>query len=257
MWAEKKAIDGFKFDSGDTYLYRNDDCTYIRQEPNLHTKAFNRFCGQFIFNELRNVWDCGGMPLVCRLQDKLPTWDNGGLLSLIPNMLAQGILGYYFGCPDMIGGGNYGAFLNKDYHTDEDLYLRWLAVSLLCPMMQFSISPKRVLSKKSYEIVRELSKIREIYVGSIIDLAQKATKTGEPILRYMEYEFPNCGYEKITDQFMLGKNILVAPILAKGSTERCIQIPEGTWSDSYNNLYIGPTEIKYKAGLNELPIFVR
>ena len=36
------------------------------------------------------------------------TWDGHGLASLIPESIAQGLIGHPFGCPDMIGGGDLG-----------------------------------------------------------------------------------------------------------------------------------------------------
>ena len=36
--------------------------------------------------------------------------------------------------------------------------------------------------------------------------------------------------EAVTDQFMLGDNVLVAPIYEKGATSRQVEIPKGTWS---------------------------
>lgn len=47
----------------------------------------------------------GGQPLVQRLRDRQHSWDLNGLASLIPNGLAQGLAGYAYICPDMIGGG--------------------------------------------------------------------------------------------------------------------------------------------------------
>lgn len=49
--------------------------------------------------------------------------------------------------------------------------------------------------------------LHEKFGSYILGLAKHASKTGEPIVRYMEYEFPNEGYENIKDQFMLGKKI--------------------------------------------------
>ena len=43
----------------------------------------------------------------------------------------------------------------------------------------------------------------------------------------MEYSFPNKGYAKITSQFMLGDDILVAPVLVKGHTTKLVYVPEG------------------------------
>lgn len=253
---DKYGIDGFKFDSGDTYLYREGDKAHIQLEPNGNTEAFNRFCEEFTFNELRNVWNCGGLPIVCRLQDKFPSWDFDGIKTLIPNMLTQGILGYYFGCPDMIGGGNYAAF-NEGYHTDEDMYLRWLSASLLCPMMQFSISPKRILSPVSFKAVKKLTAVRQKYTDLIVALAKNAATNGEPILRYMEYQFPHCGYEKITDQFMLGSDILVAPITDQFAYERQVVIPRGMWKTEKGDMLEGGRTLTIRAEIDELIILTK
>ncbi len=250
-------VDGFKFDSGDTFLYRDDDRAYISGDANAHTRAFNLFCEEFALNELRNVWDCGGAPLVCRLQDKEPQWDTRGLGTLLPNMLTQGILGYFYGCPDMVGGGQYGAFLNADYRTDEELYLRWLAASLLCPMMQFSISPRRILSPASFSAVQTLSRLRAEYTPTILALAENAARTSEPLLRYMEYEYPGLGYEKVTDQFFLGSDLLVAPILTQGRASREVLLPPGEWETADAERLVGGGNATLGAALDQLIVLKR
>ena len=65
--------------------------------------------------------------------------------------------------------------------------------------------------------------------GEILQLARHAAQTGEPITRYMEYVFPGCGYEHITDQFMLGDDILVAPVVTKKTYRRTVVFPAGNW----------------------------
>lgn len=248
-------IDGFKFDAGGAYLYRSDDKTHVVQEACEHTKTFDSFGGSFKFNELRSVWDCGGLPVVCRLQDKAPQWDERGLGAIIPNMLAQGLLGYFFGCPDMIGGGDYGGFTKEGFQTDEELYLRWLEASVLCPMMQFSISPKRILSPEAYNSVLKITEIHTELSDTIIKLAKNAAVTGEPIMRYMEYEFPGQGFEKVTDQFMLGDEILVAPVLRKGCTQRTVKLPSGCRIFRGEEELSGGKNIIINAAADELPIF--
>lgn len=52
------------------------------------------------------------------LADKNHSWGRDGVGSLIPNTLTQGMLGYAFSCPDMIGGGEYANFTaNSDNWT--------------------------------------------------------------------------------------------------------------------------------------------
>ena len=47
----------------------------------------------------------------------------------------------------------------------------------------------------------------------------------------MEYQFPNEGFEHINDQFMLGNEYMVAPVIKKGAASREVKFPKGTWCD--------------------------
>ena len=49
------------------------------------------------------------------------------------------------------------------------------------------------------------------------------------MVRAMEYAYPHCGYGGITDQYLLGDLILVAPVLKKGQRRRKVRIPTGKW----------------------------
>ncbi len=60
--------------------------------------------------------------------------------------MSQSVMGYSYTCPDMIGGGEFGSFLNSKT-IDEELVVRSAQVHALMPMMQFSVAPWRVLSK--------------------------------------------------------------------------------------------------------------
>ena len=82
----------------------------------------------------------GGQALVQRLGDKDYSWNAVGLL--IPDMIAAGLLGYAYACPDMIGGGQFGSFLgSRPDKADQELIVRSCQVHTLMPMMQFSVAP--------------------------------------------------------------------------------------------------------------------
>ena len=208
------------------------------------------------FNELRAVWNQGGRALVCRLQDKYHTWDTRGLGAVIPNMIAQGLLGYYYGCPDMIGGGDYSSFTG-DKALDEELYIRWLEASLLCPMIQFSIAPWRILSAENYRIVKKLIAFREHYTPYILELAENAAQNHEPILRPLAYEFPGQAYEREQSMYMLGSRYLVVPVLEKGGRSRTVQLPKGQWRESNGSLYSGGVPVELDIPLDKVCVFER
>ena len=253
--AEEYHVDGFKFDAGDPYMYRDEDQTYVCQLGLDNTSDYSRFAADYTFNELRAVWNMGGEPLVCRLHDKLHRWDHDGLNCIIPNTILQGLLGYYYGCPDMVGGGNYGSFIENGFHLDEELYIRWLEASLLCPMLQFSIAPWRVLSGENYETVKKLLRFRSQYADYFVQLAKNAAENHDPIVRHMEYEFPGCGYERENSMYMLGDRYLVIPMVEQGKTERTVKLPNGRWRDLDGNEYSGGAERTLECPLDRVHIF--
>lgn len=73
----------------------------------------------------------------------------------------------------------------------------------------------------------------------ILSLANKASKTGEPIARPLESNYSNQGYLKCHDQFMLGDRILVASVVQKGCYKRKIIFPGGKWKNEQTGVIIG------------------
>ena len=89
----------------------------------------------------------------------------------------------------------------------------------------------------------------------IAALAKKAGEDGEPILRSLEYAYPGRGYAGVIDEFMMGDDLLVAPILEKGAVTRKVVLPPGKWLADDGKTYIGPARITVDAPLGRLPHF--
>mgnify|MGYP003461635702 FL=1 len=217
-------IDGFKFDAGDLRDYVPGDQHAVGTLPVDPAQAWALFGATFPFNEFRASWKVGGQPLAQRLHDKPTTWE--ALTSLIPEGIAQGLTGHAFTCPDMIGGGDVGAFAGGAA-VEQEHFVRYAQVAALFPMTQFSLSPARVLDAEPFEAVKAALDLRAELLPEILALVEHAAATGEPILRPLAYHYP--GLEHVNDQFLLGENILVAPVQTKGATERHVVIPPGQW----------------------------
>lgn len=245
-------IDGFKFDAGDFEFYKDVNSFKPGATPQEQSESYGKIGLDYPLNEYRAMWKMGGQPLAERLCDK----DHGfeALRLLIPNMLNAGLMGYYFSCPDMIGGGENTSF-TKGGLLDQESIVRSAQCHALMPMMQFSVAPWRVLDNIHFEAVKRAVKLREKFKDYILELAIQASKTGEPVMKSMEYGYPHKGYAKIIDQFLLGDKLLVAPVLIKGAETRSVVIPEGKWK-SFNGQEIkGPKTVSVKVGLNDLPYF--
>lgn len=222
-------VDGFKQDAGDAMYYCDDDITFGGVDANTQSKLWAQSAIDFDFNELRACFQFGCQGVAQRLADKSHKWGILGLGALLPNTLTQGITGYSYGCPDMIGGGQIGDFKNKnEFSFDNELFARYAEASCLMPMMQFSLDIWKINDELKNICLKTID-LHTKYSDYILQLVEHASKTGEPIVRYMEYSFPNKGYAKITSQFMLGDDILVAPVLVKGHTTKLVYVPEGKW----------------------------
>jgi alpha-glucosidase (family GH31 glycosyl hydrolase) len=93
--------------------------------------------------------------------------------------------------------------------------------------------------------------------GEILAMAREASKTGEPIVRSLEYQYPHEGYGDVDDQFLLGPDILVAPVLEKGARARSIVLPPGQWTGDDGSVVEGPATVEVDAPLQRLPWYRR
>jgi alpha-glucosidase len=245
-------IDGFKFDAGDSYFY-NGVTASQPVSPNAHSELYGKIGLNYPLNEYRAMWKMGGQPLGERLSDKAHSWTD--LQKLVPDMLLEGLMGYPFSCPDMIGGGEFTSFLPGSSTIDQELIVRSAQCQALMPMMQFSVAPWRVLDKAHLKSVLKAVKVREDHKIYILQLVAQSASTGEPIVRSMEYVFPHQGYENVNDQFMLGDQILVAPVLENGTGKREVMIPMGAWRGFDGKLYQGPAKLLMAVKDDELCYF--
>ena len=251
--AEEYGVDGFKLDAGDMNFYPEDALTMVPASPNRQSELYAQFGLRFPLNEYRSCWKMAGLPLVQRLHDKNHNWED--VQKLIPHMITEGLAGYTFSCPDMIGGGDYISFLDLTTY-DQDLIVRSAQIHALMPMMQFSVAPWRVLDAEHLAAVKTAVKIRDQFTPLILELAGKSAETGEPIISSLEYYFPDQGFEQVKDQFMLGDKILVAPVDRK-EFSRKVMLPKGKWMSDDGRTYKGGGTYTLDVPLARIPYFTR
>ncbi len=238
-------IDGFKFDGGSMDAFANGpvingqhkgtaDGTYSPMEKNI---AWNDFGVRYKYHEYKDTFKGGGRATIQRLRDRRHSWDRDGINTILPNCLAQGLIGHPFICPDMIGGGEWSYNILPGFQVDEELFVRMTQLAVFFPMMQFSWAPWRVLSNENLEIVVKAAQLHVNMAPEIIDIIKKSAITGEPVIRTLEYMEPHCGYEKINDEFFCGEDILVCPVVTKGTFEKEMIFPKGNWIDCDGNVF--------------------
>ncbi len=248
-------VAGFKMDAGDPDVFQESDRPYEPIQPSGFTEAWGKVGVHYKLIEYRAFWKMAGASAIQRLRDKHHRWGRDGVGDLIPNSLALGLMGHSFVCPDMVGGGDIGTSFRT--HIDGELFVRTAQCSALFPMIQFSMAPWRVLDEEHWGYCKAAIDLRQRLAPQLYELAQESALEGQPMMRHLAYAFPNCGYEEVLDQFMLGDRFLVAPMLEPGAGARTIAFPPGLWVAENGETVKGPAVLSVQAPISRLPWYER
>jgi alpha-glucosidase len=108
--------------------------------------------------------------------------------------------------------------------------------------------------------VREALRLRYRFMPLIYHLAWRSHSTGDPIVAPAFYHFDDSECRADANSFMLGPDVLVAPVVDEGATRVELYLPrvEGGWHDFHTGAVLeGGRTIAADAPLDRLPIFVR
>ena len=253
-------IDGFKFDAGEPCFLPKDPITKTPlRYPSEYTHLWVReVAGKFQGGvcEVRTGHKTQDVGMMTRLGDRFSTWDvKNGLQSIIPTVVTSGLLGYPFALPDIIGGNAYFG-----RNPDTELFVRWTQVNALMPAMQFSIAPWHV-GQEAQALVSQALRLRKKLIREIVGLAEDTRSLLAPIVRPMWWLDPEDEktYE-ISDQYAVGNDIIVAPVVVKGQRRRDVYLTSGTWEDldaPGQPIQGGQWLLDLDAPLDKLPCFRR
>ena len=143
---------------------------------------------------------------------------------------------------------------------DDLLFTRWAQFGLLAPHMRFTVDGKTLLSAFSgaSETIKFFSNMRKGMLSHFYSLVCEAATLGAPSMRPMFLEFEkDLSSRLLIHQYMLGPNLLVAPVLNDQSIVS-YYVPAGIWTNLLTREKIqGPCYKKTKADSNNIPILVR
>ncbi len=186
--------------------------------------------------------------------DNYASWDHLALtIPMLANMSVSGI---------PFVGADVGGFNDR---PSGELYARWLQAAVLTPFLR-SHSVGWAGNKEPWEygdeftaINRRTIELRYQFLPYIYSLFREHERSGEPVMSPLWYEFPgDTRTYLISDQFMLGSDVLVAPVVKEGMRERQIYLPAGNWIDWWSGeTFDGGKQHTIKAPLDRLPIYVR
>jgi alpha-glucosidase/alpha-D-xyloside xylohydrolase len=108
-------------------------------------------------------------------------------------------------------------------------------------------------------ICRKYLELRYRLLPYNYSLCREAHDTGLPLMRALWLHYPHDATAVVRgDEYLWGESLLVAPVTAKGVSERKVYLPEGDWYDFWTNeRHAGRRELARKVDLATLPLFVR
>jgi len=186
--------------------------------------------------------------------DNTATWDAMALS--IPMFESLGLSGEPF------VGADAGGFIGR---TDAELLTRWYQIAFLTPFCRnhaqrdaYDHEPWR-FGTYYEDIIRRYLKLRYRFLPFLYTALEEAHRTGVPIFRPLLLNYQNdANTLDLDDEFMLGSDLLVAPILKPGATGRLVYLPEGTWFDYWHGRQLtGGRMIHVAAPLETVPLYVR
>lgn len=183
----------------------------------------------------------------------------GGLQPQIKIMLNAGLSGLGYMSHDVGGFA-----IDKEHPYDPELYVRWLQLGLFSPVLRTHSQEfaEPYLYTDQQDIVLPLVRERYRWLPYNYTLAYENATKGLPLVRPVGfYEADPAATDTIVDEYLWGRNVLVAPVLTPATDSREVYFPEpGTsWVDINNpaRVYAGGSRATVDAPLSVLPLFAR
>jgi alpha-glucosidase (family GH31 glycosyl hydrolase) len=160
-------------------------------------------------------------------------------------------------------------------------YIRWIEYGVLSPVYRphCTFNHERmpwVFGPEAEKVARCFLDMRYRLLPVFYAAAHENYETGEPLLRRLDLYFPQLTEARRNDEYLLGKSILVAPVLQAAqqdvptewfntpqgkpglSVARALWIPPGSWINAYDGkTIVGPTMVTNLTPLDQIPIYVK
>jgi alpha-glucosidase (family GH31 glycosyl hydrolase) len=170
------------------------------------------------------------------LGDQLVSWDeHDGIKSAVTGLLSGGLSGYSLEHADI---GGYTAIDNPllEYHRSKELLMRWTEFAAFTVVFRTHEGNRPEVNHQIYsdeETLRHFSRFARVYAAwkpYRMDLVQEAAKTGLPVVRHPFLHYPHDPEVLDLDyQFMVGSDLMVAPVLDPGEGTVEVYLPAGRW----------------------------
>lgn len=151
-----------------------------------------------------------------------------------------------------------------DHNAFGELYLRWLQFGVFNPISRAHHEGNNAVEPWLFgpeveSAARSAIELKYTLFPYIYTYAREAFDTGVPLMRAMMLEYPNDPQAiAAEEQFMFGKELLVAPVVQQHNESKRVYLPEGVWVDYHDGKeYNGSRWIDYPVTAQSIPLFVK
>jgi alpha-glucosidase (family GH31 glycosyl hydrolase) len=194
--------------------------------------------------------------------DETTDWSrSSGLASIATDMLNRGVGGALGFSTDIGGYFDIGPY----QPTTRELFIRWTEWTVLSPVFRLHGSVGAgthtpwSFDRETLDTYKRLSRLRLRASALVHRLWSEGAKTGMPIARPLWLAYPSDPRAARQDQqWLLGPDVLVAPVVTEGARSRSVYFPRGCWqSPETGAAFQGPRSTRVPAPLGHLPYFFR
>lgn len=186
--------------------------------------------------------------------DNLSRWDH--LWLSIPMASGLGVSGQAFVGADI--GGFHGS-------SNPELFLRWMQYGVLTPFCRNHSEIGNVdqyawaFGEAIQDLVREAVKLRYRLLPYLYATFLNAAQTGAPVQRPLVFDYQyDPVVRDIDDEYLLGPDLLVAPVVHAGQTARQVYLPQGDWYDWHtDDVLAGSRYVLTPTPMDRIPIYAR
>ena len=250
----KRGVRGYKIDRGEEgEMPRSVENVSAILFPKLAAEGLNDvYHGEYL-EFSRNANDTARKYTAIWNGDTRSTF--GGLSVSIKNALRAGVINF------PMWGSDTGGYIRV---PTKELFARWFEFSSMSPMMEVLIGPKRTVwddyDSELVAIAQQYTQLHHDFIPYTRSYLYQATETGMPVMRPLAFAFPqDKNLHDTWDEYLYGRDLLVAPVTVEGATSRSVYLPASRWLN-YNDrktVYEGPATISAQAELGTLPLYVR
>jgi alpha-glucosidase len=161
-------------------------------------------------------------------------------------------------------GSDVGGFIND---PTNEMYVRWVQLGAFTPFFRGHAAPKTKahepfsFNDKAVEYSREAIQLRYKMLPFWYNEIYNSSQTGLPVMRPMFFNYQtddNCYASDAQYQFMLGENLLIAPVIVSTDKFKKLYLPEGRWYDlSEKKSVDGGKWLVVEVPLNKIPVYIK